>query len=249
MWPFASREDKKINTTTSSIADFIISHLRNKGLISLYLAGTILSKKERVADSDIDFFGIVSPDFNPAEEKAINVELEKQRANLCGGFECRFRAFFLDELQDGKPRSMVGQLMRPERIAQRLPFFKLIWGKKFNYKKDFVKPMQLKEEAGFLINLLEKSMADLRVKKQKFPVEDFPKFVIELARVEAMMFQGYKYHPERKRLQHFLRKQENHIIHKAMELRYKKAGWDEIIVFCNDVEKYIAELKEKINRL
>ncbi|MBN2459935.1 hypothetical protein JXB28_06645 [Candidatus Woesearchaeota archaeon] len=249
MWPFANKEDKKINATVSNIAEFIVSRLEGRGLISLYLAGTILSRKERVPDSDIDFFGVMSSDFNPAEEEAINSELEKQKESLCKGFECRFRGFFLDELQSGKPRSMVGKLMRPERLAQRFPFFKLVWGKKFNYKKDFVKPMQLKDEANFLIEFIEKAIKDLRAKKQKFPVEDFPKFIIELIRVEAMMFQGYNYHPDRKRLQHFLRKQESHIIHKAMDLRRRKAGWDEMVAFCADVEKYIAGLKEMTRKL
>lgn len=248
MWPFEDAKTTEIKKIVKNITSFLAKRLKDRGLISLYLAGSILSRKERVPDSEIDFFGIMSLEFYPEDEKKINLTLENLRNSLCGGYECRFRGVFLQELKDGKPVSPMGNIARPERLAQRIPFFKLVWGKKFDYKKYFVKPMKLKEEAEFLISQLTDMMKDLKGGNQEFPIADFPKFIIELVCVEAQLYLGYKYHPGRKRLQRFFRKEENHIIHKAMELRERKAGLIEMVEFCKDIEKYIRNLRKKLRQ-
>jgi hypothetical protein len=250
MWPFTSKEDREINKTVQQINNFIVSELKNKGLISLYLAGTILWKKERTHNSDIDFFGIVSEKFKHEFESKVNNKLAAKQKTLCNGYESRFRAFPLSVLKGEKEAEWgTVKFMRPERILQRFPFFKLIWGKNFNFKKDFLKPMSLKQEARYLIPLFKKSIIDLRTGKERFPYTDFPKHIFELVRIEAMKEHNLKYTPERQKLVNHLKKEKNHIIHEAMRLRNKKdLSRKEVLVFANKVELYVKEFEKKIKK-
>jgi hypothetical protein len=245
MWIFRSKEEKRINSAIKDISKVIVDKLKDKGLITLYLAGTILDKEERIATSDIDFFAIVESEFDMNLEKEINNALASNQHELCHDFECRIRVFPLCSLQGGEIKGILN-ILRPERIVQRLPFFKLIWGKKWNYEEDFVKPLTLRDEALFLIKQIESIISDVKNGNEKFPIRDFPKFIIELVRVEAQMFHDYKYNPSRSRLAKHLSKDKEHIIHKAMNLRSKNAPREELLLFIDDIEKYLEFLKKKI---
>jgi hypothetical protein len=243
-----SKENKKIRKAIANIKAYLVRELKDKGLISLYLAGTILSKEERVKDSDIDFFSIVEPGFDFIVEKTINEHLLKHREDICLGFECRFRAFTISSLKGQGDNQGVISIIRAERLVQRFPFFNQLWGKKIDFKKDFAKPMKLKDEAEFLIKQLRKNMDDVRRKKEKFPVDDFPKFVIELVRVEAQAYHGFKYHPARRKLQNHLREQKEHIIHKAMRLRENPFTRQELLSFFDEVDNYILYLENRLEK-
>jgi hypothetical protein len=245
MWPFKSEEEKRIDDAINKISKFIIDTLKDKGLITLYLAGTILDKEERVATSDIDFFAIVESEFDLDQEKEINNLLISKKHDICNDFECRLRVFPLCSLQGGEIKGIL-RILRPERLVQRLPFFKIIWGKKWDYEKDFIKPMTLQDEAQFLIQQIEKIIVDVKAGKEGFPIKDFPKFLIELVRVEAQMFHNYTYNPSRSRLAKHLSKDKEHIIHKAMILREKDASREELLSFIKDIEGYIKFFKEKV---
>lgn len=241
-----TRENRKIRMATAKIKDFLLQEIKDKGLISLYLAGTILSKKERVKDSDIDFFGIVEPGFDFKLEKEINDYLLHHKEDICLGFESRFRAFTISSLKGKGGTEGVISVIRPERLVQRFPFFKQVWGRKLDFKKDFLKPMKLEDEADFLIKQLRKSMDDVRDHKEKFPIDDFPKFVIELVRVEAQLYRSFRYDPRRKKLQRHLSSQKDHIVHKAMYLRNNPPKREELTQFFDDVEEYISHLENRL---
>ncbi len=53
------REENRIEEAVHNIANWIVDTLKDEGLLTLYLAGTIMDKNERVSGSDIDFFAIV----------------------------------------------------------------------------------------------------------------------------------------------------------------------------------------------
>lgn len=235
----------QIRPSVDKVAKYAIEELKDNGLISLYLAGTILDKEERTSNSDIDLFGIVESDFEMARESVLNSTFANEQAGLCGGFEVRFRAFPLCTLQGGKIIG-VTKFFHPARVVQRFPFFKHIWGKKYNFKKDFLKPMKLQEEAKWLIRLISANLTKLRVGKETFPFSGFPKHVIELVRVEAQAEHGFKYDPARKKLAKHLKKEQGHIVHRIMELREKVPSRAEIIVFCDEVEEYIKDIKTKV---
>ena len=51
-------DNKQLLNIINQLSKLTVNRLKDKGLISLYLAGTILSK-DRTKHSDIDLFGIV----------------------------------------------------------------------------------------------------------------------------------------------------------------------------------------------
>lgn len=245
MWPFDSEDDKRIKRIVSNVVKFAVENLENKGLISLYVAGTILTR-DRTPHSDIDIFGIVESNFDFNEENRINALFDAKKQELCGGIETRFRGIPICSLEGGEQKGVI-KFFKPERFIKKLPFFKHVWGKKFNFYKDFpIKPISLKEEALLLIEQIESSVKALRANLERFPFQDFPKHVIELIRVEAQKEYGFKFDPSYIALSRHLRNKEGHIIHKAMELKNKRCTRNEIIEFCNEVERYIDDLKKRV---
>ncbi len=244
MWPFSKKETSKIKKTVKNVADFVVDELKEKGLVSLYIGGTILCNIEREKHSQIDLFGLVSEDFKSPAQKRINTKLKKVKKTLCGGYEVKFVAVPLKSFETGKGRGLV-KTIKPERLIQRFSFFKHHWGKKYNFKKHFpLKPMDLKEEAIFLMKDLTKTIKAIREGKEKFPFEDFPKHVIELVRVEAQLFHNFKFDPSRLKLVNHLREEELHVVHTAMTLRKEHPPTRErILSFCNETERYIAHLR------
>ena len=101
----------KIITAVRKVKNLTIKELENRGLLSLYLAGTILSRKERTKYSDIDLFGIVKSSFDMDEEGKLNKKLKKLEKEI--GFECRFRAFPLDTLNGGRVKG-VSKFLHPK---------------------------------------------------------------------------------------------------------------------------------------
>ncbi|MBT4804893.1 hypothetical protein HON71_01855 [Candidatus Woesearchaeota archaeon] len=248
MLHFFSKKERLIRKVVKNISKFIVSELKDKKLISLYLAGTILKKKERNHNSDIDFFGIVEKNFNFKLEKEINDKLVKLKNEICEGYESRFRAITITSLQKGKIQKdeFIVKFMRPERLVQRFMFFNFMWGKKFNFKKDFLNPLTLKEEAKILMGYMESSLKAIRNNKETFHYTDFPKHLFELVRVEAQAEKKFKYHPDRHKLIKHLRKEKDHLIHEAWRLRNKKSTRKEIVKFCDQVEIYLKKLKTRI---
>ncbi|MBD3354755.1 hypothetical protein GF361_02095 [Candidatus Woesearchaeota archaeon] len=235
----------RIRKIVKNITSFIVDELKDKGLISLYLAGTVLTK-DRTPYSDIDIFGIVSSDFDiRKEEDEINSKLKLKKNSICRGFETRFRGIGIDELEGGKPRGIVSKHIGLNIIIKKFPFYKKIWGKKIDLSKFPVKPIELKEEAKDYIKTIETFMKKFRAGEETFPMQNFSKSVLNLARVEAEKEYGFRFDPSYKKLTKHLAKERDHIAHKAMEFRYKKVTRKEVLDFCNEVEIYIKDLKKR----
>ncbi|MBI4980298.1 hypothetical protein HZC30_01930 [Candidatus Woesearchaeota archaeon] len=238
-------EQKQIINHINQVSKFTVNQLKDKGLISLYLAGTILSK-DRTKHSDIDLFGIVD-NFDFKEEEKINHIFEKKRKTLCGGFECRFRGVPLRTLQGGK-REGVTKFLHPKRLIKLFPFWKHLWGEKFDFRHTrFVKPMPLKKEALWLIKILGKDLKKVRAGAQTYPLINYPKNIIQLVRVEAEHDLKFKFHPSYVKLQKHLSKHKQHIIHEAIRLRNKGFASKDIAGFTSEVEKYLKEMRKKVN--
>ncbi len=167
---------------------------------------------------------------------------------MCKGFECRLRLFPLCSLQGGEIKGVLN-VIRPERVIQKLPFYKILWGKKWNYKEDFIKPLGLKNEAKILMTQIRVSIRHIKANAEKFSLTYFPKLIIELIRVEAQIFYNFEYHPSRKRLAEHLSTDKEHIIHKALELRQKgeEMSREDILLFVIEVEKYIDYLDKQLD--
>ncbi len=228
------------------ITKFTVDELKNKGLISLYLSGTILTK-DRVEYSDIDLFGIVPPDFNIIEEEnKINSEFKKRRKTLCGGFETRFRAIGTDELNKGKLRGIMAKYIGLNILIKEFPFFKKLWGGDLDFSKFRVKPIKPKEEAKIYIKTIENFMKKLKKGEELFPIQNFPKSILYLVRVEAEKDYNFKFNPYYVDLEKHLAKQKDHIVHKAMKLRHKKLKRKDILDFEEDIKKYLKYMKKRV---
>lgn len=239
-------DQNQIIKTIGQVYKLTINQLKYKGLISLYLAGTILSK-DRTKHSDIDLFGIVDH-FNFKEEEKLNQLFERNKKTLCGGFECRFRGIPLKTLQGGK-REGVTKFLHPQRLIRLFPFWKHLWGKRFNFEqKQFVKPMSLKKEALWLIKILSKDLKIVRAGRQAYPLINYPKNIIQLIRVEAEHDWRFKFHPSYVKLQKHLSQEEKHIIHKAIRLRNKGFTSKDVAGFTLEVEKYLKEMRKRIKK-
>ncbi len=236
----------EIKKVIKKIVYFTVKELKDKGLISLYLVGTIINE-DRTPYSDIDLFGIVSPSFDIIkEENKINAKFKKLRKTLCKGFETRFRGIGIDELEGNKPRGVLAKYIGLDSLIKKLPFYKRVWGKKIDFSKFPINPIRLKEEAKRNIRSIERFMKEFRQGKEIFPMQNFSKSILYLARVEAEKYYGFKFDVSYKKLAKHLAHERNHIVHKAMELRYKKATRKNLLKFFEDVEKYLKYLKKRI---
>jgi len=246
MWPFKSKQQKLIEKTVDYAANFAVTELKEKGLVSLYLAGSILSK-DRTPFSCIDFFGIVDDDFDKALEKTISQEFKSQKQNLLNGFEVKFKTISVEELNSAEKIESL-DFFSPHIFLKKLPTFKLLWGFDFNPKKDFsIKPLDYKDEAFYLINQLINAVVDLRGGREKFNYWDFPKFVMNLIFLEAQHDYNYKKDFSYKKLFKHLRHKKHPLIKRAYELRNNpEATRNDIIGFCDEVQHYVLELRERV---
>lgn len=236
---------KEIEKIIKKLVKVVVKKFKKKGLVSLYLAGTILTK-DRNKYSDIDFFGIVPKDFDIyQEELKINKILEKKQDTLCEGIETRFRGIGLDELNGGELRGVV-KYLGFHRFLRQLPRYKLLWGEDIDFSKFPPNPKGLKREYKDLIKNTSKFMKDFKENKSTYPIQNFPKVILHLAREEAILNYGYQFDPSySKIIQHFAKKK-NHIVHKAMRLRNRKVTKEILLDFFPEVEKYLKYLKKKL---
>ena len=228
------------------ISDFTVSELKEKGLISLYLAGTILTK-DRTPQSDIDIFGITTSNFDIIEEEnKINKKFEENEKELCGGIETRFRGIGIDELEGGQPRGVLAKYVGLEVLIKKFSFFKKLWGENIDFSKFPIKPLKAREEAKKEIRTIEKFLEKLKKGEELFPIQNFPKSILYLARIEAEQDYGFQFDPSYKKLTRHLQKERNHIVHKAMQLRYKKVTKKDILQIAEEVEAYIKHIKKRM---
>jgi len=228
------------------LTEFTVRELEPKGLISLYLAGTILTK-DRTPYSDIDLFGFVSSDFDIIpEEEGINAIYEKRRNTLCGGFEVRFRGIGIDELEGGKPRGLIAKKIGLDIFIHYFPHYKLLWGKRLDFSRFKVKPAKLRIVAERSIGWINVYITNYKKGKEIVPPRGLLKFVLALARVEAQKDYGFKFDPSYRKLTLHLSREREHIAHKAMELRHREFSRKDFLEFIKGVEEYIEHIKTRI---
>lgn len=239
-------DTKELKKIIKRISDFTVLELKEKGLISLYLSGTILTK-DRTPQSDIDIFGIVTSNFDIIEEEnKINKKFEENGKELCGGIETRFRGIGIDELEGGKPRGVLAKYVGLEVLIKKFPFFKKLWGEDIDFSKFPIKPLKAREEAKKEIGTIEKFLEKLKKGEELFPIQNFPKSILYLARIEAEHDYGFQFDPSYKKLTRHLQKERNHIVHKAMQLREKKVTKDDILQISKEVEAYIKHIRKRM---
>ena len=239
------QEKKKIVGLVIKATATAVKSLKDKGLVSAYIGGTILTE-DCLKHSDINIFGLVTEKFNLDTAQSLNDLFRKERYKQFDGREVKFWAIPISAVEGGKQFGII-KLLKPERFIRKIPFFKHVWGRKYDFQKEFrLKQMPLKEEALFLIGRIKDDMRDLRKDRETFHYTEFPKLVMELVRVEAEKEKGFKFDPSYTALSKHMEKEEHHIIHKAMHLRKINPTRQEVVGFCSDVEEYINDLLKRM---
>ncbi len=206
--------------------EFIVSKLA-EDLISLYY-----TQEEGLKE----FFAIVRSDTNLDKEKKLDMELHDKFGEEFVVYLIPLASLEGDEIKG------YAKYFSPERLIKVLPYYRFVYGKKFNFMDFPVKPMELKQEALFLIERIEKQL------ETKDNFKRFVKSVIELVRVEAEKEKGFEYDPSFKELVKHLKLEENHILHSAYSLMFKNPSELEKSIFYDCVKDYINELKARIEK-
>jgi len=236
--------NQNIKIQIDKIKEVIIQKLKDKGIISLYLGGTVPSE-DRIPSSDIDVLGVVEPNFNFKEEEKLNSHLTKYLAKEIG-IEVTFRGITLSELNGGKREGTITRWVPIRILIKRLPFFKYLSGKKLDFSEFRVKRYDPQQEAKVQIKNIRRNIESLREETEGFPLRDITKHLLSLIALEAEIEYGFTFDPSYEKLAKHLEKEKGHIVHRAMALRKKpQVSRTQILHFCSQAEKYLDDLKRR----
>ena len=251
------KEKIKISKIINRAVEIIVSELRDKGLISVYKTGTILTK-DQVYDSDIDIAIIVEPGFDFNLVNGLNKYFERHTKDIGQGFKIGILAFGMDEITapyNEKTNNPLTQLKLTYRMLKALAHLgKLKWGRRLPLR-DFVRDFSHKNST-YMTPLAEaeNQIEYILTEIKKIRAGDYrnyrklPKYCLVLIRCEAMLEHNFKYDPLFHRLYNHMKHLENHITHRCMELRAKPDFTKkEALEFYNEVEVYVKECQKKIN--
>jgi hypothetical protein len=227
---------KKYEIIVNELSEVIQDKFSKKGLVSLYLAGTFLTK-DRLPSSDIDFFGFVDKSFDIKKEEAeINNFFDKNKKKVCSGIECRFRAIGLDEFSGRVKRGNMTNYIGIRGFGLVFPFWKKLWGQKIDFTK--VRPYSLinrkRKAIGrvlFVIGQVEKG--------NDFFIRGFPKEILRLAEIESEIVDGMDYEYSYLRIVKRFSGDKEHVVHEAMRFRKKGISKKEFLKFLPRVLAYV----------
>ena len=236
--------DRETQVQINRVKDVVVHRLKNKGLISLYLGGTVPSW-DRIPSSDIDTLGIVESDFDFKEEEKVNCYLRGCLEEEIG-IDSTFRGVTLSELNGGKQKGIITKWVPIRILIKRLPFFKHLWGKEFDFSEFQVKRYEPQQEAKVQIKNIRRKIESLREGTEGFPIRDITKHLLSLIALEAEVEYGFIFDPSYDKLAKHLEKEKGHIAHRAMELRKEpEISRTQILLFCNQAEKYLDDLERR----
>ena len=112
----------------------LFSEYKGKGVISIYIWGSLLTDDFDLDKSDIDSVAIVENDFDPEIGKEMREILSIEKKSGLKLFKINY--LFLDELGGNKPRSMLAKVIHPNLILQDFNNWRYVCGKKFS-RSDF----------------------------------------------------------------------------------------------------------------
>ena len=252
---FKSREDRFYEKVVNKVKGYILSVIPKEELISLYLAGRILTR-DRSPTSDIDVFGIVTDSFNVRLEGVIN-DFFKKNPEFTGNKECRFRAIFLSDLEGRTVgKSTIISSVRDVKLFLKLfrhSNYRLLYGKRINFSTFKIKDLEDVEELKLDLELLKKNIEffkrnNYREEKPYHTIPNTVKLVLHIARLEGAITGRCKYEPYFYKLKRVFKRDKNHIFHTALKIRMegKELPVEEKKEFIMKVEEYIKDIEELI---
>ena len=107
---------------------------KNKGIISIYLWGTVLNRDFNPIKSDIDSVAIVKNNFNPNIEEKIKLLLSEKNSGLK---HFKINCIFLEEFMRKKQKSRLTRLVHTNLLLLDFRNWRHICGRKFS-RSDFL---------------------------------------------------------------------------------------------------------------
>ena len=124
-----TREQMKI---IESVLKRVYSKYKHRGLLSIYLWGTVLTDDFNLKSSDVDSIGIVSNKAKEEDSRTINDLYLKESPYK----DLKLNYLYLDELNGKKIRSRLARVIHPSLLLLDFKNWKYIIGKKYS-RKDF----------------------------------------------------------------------------------------------------------------
>jgi predicted nucleotidyltransferase len=168
-------KQKKIKQIESTLRE-IYRDYKNKGILSIYLWGSILTDDYNPKSSDIDSIAIMDKNAKLKDNEEINHFLKTHFPN--GDFKLNY--LYLDELNGGKIKSSLAKVIYPKLLLLDFKNWKLIIGKKFSRKDFKIKKINFDEAVQLNLKIVKKNHLPL------FEKGDFkatPYFVKNLMKV------------------------------------------------------------------
>lgn len=111
----------------------VFSKYKSKGIVSIYLWGSITGDEYNPKTSDIDSIAIVSNDADDSDVLKIRAFLKKQAPEIK---DFKINYVYLSELNGGKAKSKLGGWIHPSLLLLDFPYWKWVAGHHFE-RKDF----------------------------------------------------------------------------------------------------------------
>lgn len=166
---------RKIKQVESTLKE-IYKEYKNRGLLSIYLWGSILTNDYNAKSSDIDSIAIVDKNAKVQDNEKINNFLEVHFPNE----DFKLNYLYLDELSGGKIKSSLAKVICPKLLLLDFKNWKLVIGKKHSRKNFKIKEINFDEAVQLNLKAVKKNHLPL------FEKGDFkatPYFVKNLMKV------------------------------------------------------------------
>lgn len=163
-------------TRIESILKEIYKEYKNKGILSIYLWGSILTKDYNFKSSDIDSIAIVNKNAKAKDNEQINRLLKTRFPEE----DFKLNYLYLDELNGGKIKSRLAKVICPKLLILDFKNWKLIIGKRYSRKNFKLKKIDFDEAVQLNLDAIKKYHLPL-FKKGDFKVT--PYFIKNLMKI------------------------------------------------------------------
>ncbi len=159
-----------------SVLKKVYSNYKDKGILSIYLWGTVLTEDFNQNTSDIDSIAIVGNNATQKDNKEINNFLTNRFPKI----DFKLNYLYLDELNRGKIKSRLAKVIAPNLLLLDFKNWELIIGKKYSRKSFKLKEINFDEAVQLNLRAIKKNHLPF-LKKGDFKIT--PYFIKNLMKV------------------------------------------------------------------
>lgn len=135
-------KESLINLVSQSLRE-IFKEDSSKGILSIYIWGSIITPDFNPESSDIDTIAIVNDEIKSGSEEEIQKQLELKHPEIK---KLGFRLVYKSEFDTGITKGTLGSIGNPALLLLDLPTWHWVCGTKFS-QKDFALPVPTYDEA------------------------------------------------------------------------------------------------------